>query len=256
MTGPTHMQVPWTPHYAIFVGTAADVAELMKILSRGAEELRASVRKEVQAVEDRVATSGALDANQTKDAVKRIGSGLDAYLGTLGLLTGLMTVVLVTGVETYLTQNLVAIARRDPKLPNKDMQPIGYSQIVDARTIEELHEELRREWARKFLARPPEQWLRKLAGIGLECPTDARQSILHLWDTRNLVVHARGVADSAYVGRYSGTMKNIKVGERVPTTPPLILRWADSIRAFVDLADKFFATYATTPGADRQIEDG
>jgi len=63
----------------------------------------------------------------------------------------------------------------------------------------------------------------------------------HLWDTRNLIVHAQGIADRVYLKKYK--IPNLKIGERVRVSANLFGWWLEDLNRFLELTDRFFSNY-------------
>jgi hypothetical protein len=67
--------------------------------------------------------------------------------------------------------------------------------------MDELRAAMTRLWAHDAL-RPdgPRTWVRQLKDMGAKKPIDQGvvSEVEHMWDTRNLIVHSRCVADATY----------------------------------------------------------
>ena len=58
----------------------------------------------------------------------------------------------------------------------------------------------------------------------------------HLWDTRNIIVHSRGIVDAAYLAKYKHRQK----GDRVTIN---LDRWLPALKSFTETTDQFFLNY-------------
>jgi len=63
----------------------------------------------------------------------------------------------------------------------------------------------------------------------------------HLWDTRNLIVHAQGIIDRSYLKKYKNL--NLKTGERVRVASKLFAWWVEGLKDFLKLTDQFLSNY-------------
>jgi hypothetical protein len=110
-----------------------------------------------------------------------------------------------------------------------------------------LRAEIRRNWAHDAL-RPggPEKWRREVRDLGAR-PLDQKivYAVQHMWDTRNLIVHARCIADAAYAKKYAhlGAKKDQTVNVNLHTFGS----WLDPVKAFVEWADVVFLNYSEKP---------
>jgi hypothetical protein len=99
---------------------------------------------------------------------------------------------------------------------------------------------IRRQWAHDTI-RPdgPRTWYKVLRGFGApELNQAALSSLQNLWDTRNLIVHSRSIADAAYAKKYAhlGEVSGSKVKVNLATFGA----WLGPMKEFVDWADRQF----------------
>jgi hypothetical protein len=156
-------------------------------------------------------------------------------------------VMLVTFLETYLEDGLISMAAKNPTLM-KDARPIDSNRVLEVASIEELRNELQQQWAHNAL-RPggPETWLKRLKAMGARgYDIEAAHKVQHLWDTRNLIVHSRGIPSISYARKYRNL--GIKEGVRIDVTNNQFNRWLDAIKSFVRTTDAFFVKYGDTKG--------
>lgn len=158
--------------------------------------------------------------------------------------------MLVTFLEGYLEDVLIEMARKNPQLV-KDVA-LDIRSIFQVASIEELRDEVRRQWAHNEL-RPdgPRKWYRAIKDKGAK---QLDQSIIyemqHLWDTRNLIVHGKGIIDAPYAAKYSDR-REVKRGQQVGVGTAVIQRWLERISKFVDWADEFCLSYCK----DKQVQE-
>ena len=75
--------------------------------------------------------------------------------------------MLVTCIEAYLQDLLVAAATVDPEFMKNSKQVAPYADIVSASSLDELANELRRRWARGWLSDDgPTRWISSLHQMG------------------------------------------------------------------------------------------
>jgi hypothetical protein len=112
--------------------------------------------------------------------------------------------MLVTCVEAYLHDVLSTTASVDPKLMSKSEQPVYYTDVIGAGSLDELANELRARWARGWLDDgAPTRWLSRLHAMGARgYPDDLAPRLERIWGIRHVVVHAAGVADADFVKRH------------------------------------------------------
>ncbi len=196
--------------YQNFEATLEDVLLLLKLASPRAFER--TIRRSADRVHRMIDKGASGEDQRLSAAVRGITNTVDQYLNHRDLLSGLMTIVLVTGVEAYLVESLVLIAREDPSLPTKDTQQVAHNRILRANTIEELRDELRRDWAKSVLSGPPAGWIKRLKALGAPIPSQTREKFGHLWATRNLICCTnRGRADpDSYLKDYLDQVQGLQ----------------------------------------------
>jgi hypothetical protein len=175
-------------------------------------------------------------------AISKVTESVEKYVQARELAYEWMSVMLVTFLETYLEESLVSLALKNPNLL-RDATPMACHRVVEANSIEELHSEVRQQWSRTVL-RPggPEKWMRRLRGLGADKDCDkSTQSLQHLWDTRNLIVHAQSVVSPEYDRKYQTA--TFKVGERLKIGSHQFKVWTRAVGEFTESIDRFFASY-------------
>jgi hypothetical protein len=172
----------------------------------------------------------------------KISTGVKTYLQLQQVIYEWSSVMLVTFIEAYLEEGLMLIAMKNPKLL-KDAEPLNYETVFESDSIEGLKNELRRRWANRTVKGGPENWLTRLERMGARgYSEDCRFRLQHLWDTRNLIVHAQGMASTAYCKKHDNT--GLKAGERVRVSGNIVVWWSQGVKDFFEPTDRFFASYS------------
>jgi len=176
-----------------------------------------------------------------RTAVSDLTSAVDEYVRGRTMLQDWMAVVLVTLVHAYLEDGLIFIATKNRKLL-RAADSLDNDRVLEAASIEELRAELRKQWANKTLFGGPEKWLPRLHKMGARgYKKDCAFRLQHLWDTRNLIVHGRGIATTAYLRKQKNP--SVKPGDRVRVSTGLLAWWVQGVQDFVDATDQFFLRY-------------
>lgn len=174
-------------------------------------------------------------------AVSDLSNAVDGYVRGRTMLMDWTAVVLVALVQAYVEDGLVLIATKNLGLL-RTADAIDKNLVFELSSIEELRAELRKQWAKKTLAGGPKKWLPCLRDMGHQVQKkDAVVRLQHLWDTRSLIVHGRGIATTAYLRPQ--TNHSIKPGDRVHVGTDLLKWWMRGVEDFVDPLDQFFLTY-------------
>jgi len=212
--------------------------ELMPVeLTRSVNTLKRRISREVKKIKK---TSNA-DIDAIQRALSDMSVGVDHFVHVHGFLYSWMSVMLVTFVEAYMEENLELIARKNPKLL-KNVDPIPFETVFESDSLEDLKVELGEQWARKTLRGGPGRWLKRLQEIGARgYEKDCCFRMEHLWDTRNLIVHAQGVVNKAYVKKYANL--KLKPGDRVRVAGNLFKWWINGLKDFIEPTDQFFFKY-------------
>ncbi len=255
-----------TPAYASFDSNTDKLQHLLRFILRGmrafSDELETKVAPEIERLfrpqtkeaSDRETDRGAHYAEQDlsdqgKSAempgrVQRISDillePLEQFTGGLVTILEWIPVILVTMVEAYLKDVLIYQAKVDPAIMESTGQTASYAEVVSARSLEELTEELQSRWARKFVDDGgPVGWIKRLTKMGArEYRSEAASQMETLWGVRHVIVHSAGVATPDFVRRYPEI--GAKVGESILIRSDKILAWVDVTYHFVDVTDFYF----------------
>jgi len=267
-----------TPAYASFDSNNDKLKHLFRLILRGmqafADELETKVDPEIERLfrpqtkeaSDQETDRGAHYAEQDlsdrgKSAempgrVQRISDillePLEQFTGGLVTILQWIPVILVTTVEAYLKDVLIYAAKVDPAIMESTGQTASYAEVVRARSLEELTEELQSRWARKFVDDGgPDGWIKRLTKMGArEYRSEAASQMETLWGVRHVIVHSAGVATPDFVRRHPEI--GAKVGESILIRSHQILPWVDVIYHFVDVTDFYFVQrYGQGTGSTR-----
>lgn len=228
-------------HFIAFIGRGvpgiskeADFSKINSILST------ISNQKQESNIEERVA--------EVKQGIAEVNQEILAYAGKLdaynsGLNVGLewISVLMVTIVESYLIDVLVYAASADPTLMQKSQMPATYSEVINASSLENLLQDLRYRWARKFINEGgPKYWIHTLTKMGARgYSLELTREMETLWGIRHLIVHSTGISTPDFVQRHSDF--GVAVGERVQVKLNHLSDWGECIYHFVDVTDAYFA---------------
>jgi hypothetical protein len=147
-----------------------------------------------------------------------------------------MSVMLVTFTEAYLEDGLIGLPAKNPNLL-KDAPPIPPNRMIEAESLDELRQEITRQWAHQKIEGGPRKFIRRLKDMGARGYNDTDiYRLEHLWDTRNLIVHSRGIVDAVYLRKYKHRQK----GDRVTIN---LGWWLPALKNFTEATDQFFLNY-------------
>jgi hypothetical protein len=218
--------------YRNFQSSLAELKSLLQLL------MPTRLNQSFKLFERRVGRIGKNSKIDLGKALSDFKTDFDNYVQGRETLQNWLSVMLVTITESYLEEGLVALAAQDATL-TIDIQLVSPKTILAAKSLDELQKDIRQQWAARFLNGGPRQWLpalRKLGAINYEKECGFR--LQHLWDTRNLVVHTRGILRPDYVQRYPNPP--LKAGENVKVSLSLFGWWLDGLGNFVKVTDEMF----------------
>jgi hypothetical protein len=213
------------------------------------KDVLSSVQSFVQALKKWQKSSPTDGTFPLKREAAKVTTSIQNYVSVKNLSFEWMSVMLVTLLEGYLEDGLISLVSKNPKLM-KDAPPIDHYRALEVASIEELRDEVRRQWAQDCL-RPggPATWLKRLKSMGARgYNEEATFKVQHLWDTRNLIVHSRGVASVAYARRYANL--GAQKGARIKVDINQFQYWLDAIKDFMICTDAFFLKYGETKRDD------
>jgi hypothetical protein len=198
----------------------------------------------------KAATVPDVNVKKLERIVEKYKQAVDGYLAFMLPACRWMSVMLVSFLETFLEDGLVEIAERNPRVVKAVEVPT--SRIFEVETMDDLRKEVRLQWAHDAL-RPggPETWYRTLKGLGAPVLDKATiDSIQYLWDTRNVIVHSRGIAGAAYAKKYA--KYGITAGSQVKVNLAVFGQWLKPVKHLTEWADTFFQKYGSR-GAEKTV---
>ena len=248
-----------TPAYVSFESSTDKLLQLLQFITRGTEsfrdELETKLGPEVMSIATEIAQvrrpqgmeasdqEARNSAEMMDDRVKRLSDTLKPIKQfTDGFLTvrEWIPVLLVTTVEAYLKDVRIYAAKVDPSIMESSEQSASYSEVVRARSLGELTEELQSRWARNFVDDGgPDRWIKRLTKMGARGyrPKTANE-METLWGVRHLIVHSRGLATPEFVRRHAEI--GAKVGESILIRSAQLTAWITVVDHFVDVTDFYF----------------
>jgi hypothetical protein len=177
--------------------------------------------------------------------VNNLNKRISEYVMASRLSYEWISVMLVAFTEAYLEDGLIGLAVVNPQLLMNDAPSTDYARIFEVQSLDELREEMRRQWALQKLQGGPSKFVRRLKDMGARGYDDREIfRVQHLWDTRNLIVHSRGIVDRNYVAKF----KHLEKGTHVKVNLPQIQHWLPALSGFVECTDAFFLSYRPSKG--------
>jgi hypothetical protein len=168
-------------------------------------------------------------------AVKRVLSDmLDALNGVLAN-HEFLPVLMVAITEAYLKDVLVYAAGIDPTLMERSEQSALYNDLLNATSLEDAKEQLRRKWARSFTyGRGPAAWIKSLQKMGAHgYRTETSGAMEALWGVRHLIIHSASLVTPEFARRHSNFQ--IAVGSRFVASKNHLSQWYGAVLDFVKL---------------------
>jgi hypothetical protein len=184
-----------------------------------------------------------IDVKRIAKSVQAASKATDRWLAFYLPASRWVTVMLVSFLEAYLEDVLKELASKNPAIvKSKDGIPV--TTIILAGSLEELKEDIIRNWAHDQL-RPdgPARWYRVLRDLGASpslSPT-LLSEMQHLWDTRNLIVHARCVPDKVYARKHGN--RGAVQGTVFRVNSRTLQAWLPHVKDFVNWTDNFLLNY-------------
>ena len=160
-----------TPHTRAWLAFEQNIASISHMVYLGGREIR---RVKAEAI--RVSASLSKPLDLTKKATRtKLQRSLSRYVKTLqsrieriGTANLWQVVMLVTCAEAYLQDLLSAAASVGPELMSESQQVAPYAEVIAANSLDELANELRARWARRWLSDGgPTRWISRLKKMGM-----------------------------------------------------------------------------------------
>ena len=173
-------------------------------------------------------------------SIDRLGESVEATTAAMQTLSLWQVVILVTCVEAYLQDVLIAAARIDPVYMKTSEQQAQYSDVIQAPSLDVLANDLRARWARNWLNNGgPATWIERLNKMGARgYPAGLGAKLEVIWGIRHVIVHTAGVATTDFVRRHPGVVK--AVGDRIILKRREIVQYFELVEDFLSPTDRYF----------------
>src|SRR6266487_4909296 len=189
---------------------------------------------------DVAAQSNPGNVQNLTDIVKRVASN------TLELTAGILAsheflpVLMVAITEAYLKDVLVYAAGMDPTLIERSEQSASYNDVLNATSLADVIEQLRRQWAKTFIASGgPAAWIKSLQKIGARgYRTETIGAMEALWGVRHLIIHSSSLVTHEFARRHANFP--IAVGSRFIVNSNHLKQWFAAMCDFVEVTDRYF----------------
>lgn len=240
--------VPRSPpavHSSAWSAFETNLDSMMHLVTLSARELTLSnqaMRRVSRAL------TGPLDLTNEKkliallNAQTRTMSKVQANLDRYSTAALWQVVLLVTLVEAYLQDQLMAAAAVDAELMSKSEQAALYADIVSAPSLEELVAQMRRKWANGWLRDGgPTRWIARLEKMGARgFPKGLAGRLELIWGIRHVAVHSAGIATADFVKRHPGATKG--VGVRLNVGQRQFQAYFSAASEFLKATERFFVS--------------
>jgi hypothetical protein len=149
-------------------------------------------------------------------------------------------VMLVTFTETYLQDVLAFSATQDDSIMKRSEQKADYEEVKNAKSVANLAEKLRMNWARNFLeSGGPSHWIKRLKKMGARGYNESLpKKMEQLWGIRHMIVHRTGKASSDFVTRHPEL--EYEKGEKIIINDESFEKYSKAVIDFASITDKYF----------------
>lgn len=222
-----------------FEKNLGSIGHMFRLRSREIRALKAQALRLTGYVKKRDLKNKTAAANLAR-SLQRFAKAIQAATEAIQTAGLWQVVMLVTCVEAYMQDVLIAAASVDPELMSKSEQRALYTDIVSAASLEALLNDMRGRWARAWLSgRGPTRWISDLEKMGARgYPDDLALRLERIWGIRHVVVHAAGFATADFVNRHPGLVAG--AGDRVPVRNEDFKTFLGAIRDFIKPTEQFF----------------
>jgi hypothetical protein len=123
---------------------------------------------------------------------------------------------------------------------SESQQSAPYGDIIAANSLDELANQLRTRWARRWLSDGgPTRWVSRLVKMGARgYPADLAHRLELIWGIRHAAVHAAGVADIDFVKRHPGVVK--AAGDHLSVGSENLGAFLEAVKGFMEPTEQFF----------------
>jgi hypothetical protein len=241
----TSSKIPRTPAYMrfehnlskvkIFIDQSAQrFRDAHKVMKRSGPILQSAVGSDTKTRVRRVL--------KTAESLKELSD--DLVLGFFAF-SEWTAVMLMTFVQEYIEESLVTVAEKKMEIM-ENVAPIEWKRIRDCQSLEELTQSVRREWAQsRMRGRKIREWFNVFEKLGAPKYDPAHcDTLQHLFDTRNLIVHSASKPSPYYLNRYPSQLRDAASGE-IRVTNPNKHDWLECLKSLLDSTDEFVLKFGS-----------
>jgi hypothetical protein len=229
-----------TPAYEnSFAPNADKIGHLLAFAHEGTRSYKSAIIEKLNVAKTKV-ESGAESTESIVAIIQEAGEVVSKLAGGLVTIHGLMPVLMVTIVEAYLKDVLIYAARMLPTLMEQSEQTASYTDVLSAQSLQEVIDELRGRWAKKFVDKGgPTGWMKSLEAMGVRgYRHDTLEVMETLWGVRHLMVHSAGIVTADFIRRHPSF--KMKTGDVFTIRSDHLKKWLAAIYDFVDATDLYF----------------
>ena len=180
------------------------------------------------------------DVQSLIDIAKRAVSITSELTGGVLAIHEFLPVLMVAITEAYLKDVLVYAAGMDPTLMERSEQSASYNDVLNATSLADVIEQLRRQWAKTFAdSGGPAAWINSLQKMGARgYRTETIGAMEALWGVRHLIIHSSSLVTHEFVRRHPNF--TIAVGSRFIVNSNHLKEWSAAMYDFVEVTDRYF----------------
>jgi hypothetical protein len=244
-----------TPHTEAWMALERNLKSISHMLALGAREIAlvktAAIRRHKTPVGDLTKRT---ERAKLVRSLKHFNATLQLRLERYGTATLWQVVMLVTCIEAYLQDLLVAAASADPEFMRKSQQVAPYADVVSATSLDDLANELRRRWAHGWLSDGgPTRWISGLHKMGARGYSVGLAHRLELiWGIRHVTVHTAGVATADFLKRHPSAAG--AVGDRVRVSSGQFKAFLEATHDFLEPTERYFLARCPSLLASTSLE--
>jgi len=174
------------------------------------------------------------------DIAKRVLSNTSELTGGILASREFLPVLMVAITEAYLKDVLVYAAGMDPTLMERSEQSASYNDFLNATSLADVIEQLRRQWAKTFIdSGGPAAWIKSLQKMGARgYRTETIGAMEALWGVRHLIIHSSSLVTHEFARRHPNFP--IAVGSRFIVNTNHLKEWFAAMYDFVEVTDRYF----------------
>ena len=229
-----------TPAYDNGFGPNTDkLGHILRFSSMAVQGYTADLKAALSGV-DVPALSNPGNVQNLIDIAKRVVSKTSELTAGVLATHEFLPVLMVAITEAYLKDVLVHAAGMDPTLMERSEQSASYNDVLNATSLADVIEQLRRQWAKTFIASGgPAAWIKSLQKIGARgYRTETIGAMEALWGVRHLIIHSSSLVTHEFARRHANFP--IAVGSRFIVNANHLKQWFAAMCDFVEVTDRYF----------------